>query len=132
MERRWSPSQQATLPLPNNGSLVVGALTGAGRRGGIAAGPCRLSPDLAPLTVRYRRGGEVLRLARRPGKSLKKLQQEFQVPPWLRHRQPLLFYGTHLVAVPGIGVAEAFVVAPDQPALAISWEAPDLLFGAGW
>lgn len=56
-------------------------------------------------TVRFRRGGERIRLARRLGThSLKKLFQEWGVPPWLRDRIPLVFHGEDLVMVVGYAV----------------------------
>ena len=59
-----------------------------------------------PVTLRLRRGGEVLRPA--PGsaaRSLKNLFQERGIPPWQRERLPLLYCGEDLVSV--IGVANA-------------------------
>lgn len=58
-----------------------------------------------PITVRYRRGGEILRQHghRRP---LKKLLQEQGVPPWLRQRLPLVYLGEELVAVADLWCAE--------------------------
>lgn len=61
----------------------------------------------AALRVRFRRGGERIRL---PGRghshSLKKLLQERGVPPWLRERLPLVYEdereGERLVAVLGL------------------------------
>jgi len=54
------------------------------------------------LTVCFRKGGERLRI---PGsvhtKSLKKLFQQWQVPPWERGLIPLIFLDHHLVAVLG-------------------------------
>ncbi|BCX81117.1 tRNA(Ile)-lysidine synthase [Methylomarinovum caldicuralii] len=58
-----------------------------------------------PITVRYRRGGEILRQHghRRP---LKKFLQEQRVPPWKRHHLPLVYLGEELVAVAGLWCAE--------------------------
>jgi tRNA(Ile)-lysidine synthase len=56
-----------------------------------------------PLYIRFRRGGERIRL---PGRahhhSLKKLLQERAVPPWLRDRLPLVYCGDELIAVLGL------------------------------
>lgn len=58
--------------------------------------------DLTDLTVRFRRGGERLRLSGRAhSHSLKKLMQLWRVPPWLRDRIPLVFSGESLVVVVG-------------------------------
>ncbi len=61
-----------------------------------------------PFSVRFRRGGERIRI-RGSNRKLKKLLQENGVPPWLRDRLPLIFRGGQLVAVPGI---EDWDVAP--------------------
>ncbi len=61
------------------------------------------------LTLRYRQGGEKIRLRGHPQhKSLKQLFQEWSVPPWKRSTIPLFFVGTELVAVVGYGYAEHY------------------------
>ena len=63
-------------------------------------GPLDLDGLGAAVTVRWRRGGERLRL--RPGgarRALKSLPQEARVPPAERSRLPLLFRDGELVAV---------------------------------
>ncbi len=56
----------------------------------------------APITVRFRQGGERCRL---PGqthsRALKSLFQEAGVPPWERDRVPLIYVGGQLLAVWG-------------------------------
>jgi tRNA(Ile)-lysidine synthase len=55
--------------------------------------------------VRLRDGGERLQLhPRRPRRTLKNLFQEAGVPSWARERLPLLYCGSDLVWVPGLGV----------------------------
>ena len=59
-----------------------------------------------PLQVRYRVGGERLRVA--PGgltKTLKQVLAEAQVPPWQRPHYPLLYDGDELCCVPGLVLA---------------------------
>ncbi len=52
------------------------------------------------VTIRFRQGGERFKPAGRFGSHpLKKLFQEWQVPPWLRDRIPLIYLEGHLVAV---------------------------------
>ncbi|WP_422598973.1 tRNA lysidine(34) synthetase TilS [Pseudomonas sp.] len=61
------------------------------------------------LQVRYRHGGEVLRLAGRGRRDLKRLLNEASVPGFLRGRLPLLYRGEELLAVanaPQLSVAE--------------------------
>ncbi|MEQ1629178.1 MAG: tRNA lysidine(34) synthetase TilS [Gallionella sp.] len=61
----------------------------------------------APVTLRVRQGGEMLRPnARAKTRKLKNLLQEQNILPWLRDRTPLLFCGEELVCVPGAVAAE--------------------------
>ncbi|WP_426206171.1 tRNA lysidine(34) synthetase TilS [Pseudomonas sp. TWP3-1] len=52
-----------------------------------------------PLHIRYRQGGEVLHLAERGHRDLKRLLNERAVPGFVRGRLPLLFRGEELLAV---------------------------------
>jgi tRNA(Ile)-lysidine synthase len=86
------PAEQQILELPGNGRLqrVVSAAPG-------------LDPELwtkGRVTVRYRQGGERLRLPGRDGtRELKKFFQERGVAPWDRDRMPLLYIAEKLAAV---------------------------------
>jgi tRNA(Ile)-lysidine synthase len=74
------------------------------------------------LTVRVRRGGEVLRLASGgPRRTVRNLLQESALPPWLRERLPLLYLGEELAAVPGIGVDARFRCVRDGKGLIPVW-----------
>ncbi len=54
------------------------------------------------VTIRFRQKGETCRpLGRQGHHSLKKLLQEWCVPPWLRDRIPLIYSNEQLVAVVG-------------------------------
>lgn len=81
------------------GELDLGAGCGrlqAGSGGLYLAG---LTPGM-PVTIRFRQGGETIRLHAGGGRRrLKKILQERDVPPWLRERMPLLYLGEELVAV---------------------------------
>ena len=75
-------------------------------------------PAGALLTVRFRQGGERIRLhGRNIRKTVKALFQEHRVPPWRRERWPLLCdEAGRLLAVPSIGVAaDAAVSGGLQP-----------------
>ncbi|MFT4888759.1 MAG: tRNA(Ile)-lysidine synthase [Pseudohongiellaceae bacterium] len=63
---------------------------------------------MAEVQIRYRQGGEELKLPGRPTKSLKKLLQEAGIQPWLRMRIPLVFVADQLAFVPEIGVSENY------------------------
>src|SRR5690606_36358208 len=94
------------LSLPDNGTVTLTLPDDA------------LPQPVARFTVRYRRGGEQLRLQGRPTRSLKKILQEAGIPPWQRERLPLLFADDHLIAVPTIGVAQ------EWSSLEVRWLAP--------
>lgn len=86
------------LPLPGVGHLRLERASGAGLRAALV--------DPAGLTVRFRQGGEWFHpTGRRHGQELKKLLQDAAVPPWERDRLPLLYQGSALVAVIGLGIA---------------------------
>ena len=104
------------IELPDNGRLQV--------RNSVVKG---LKAELGSLQIRYRDGGEQLRLCDRPQKSLKSLFQEMGVPPWLRDRVPLLYDGEKLVCVPGIGVAADALADTGEPAFTVHWEIPWLV-----
>jgi tRNA(Ile)-lysidine synthase len=109
-------SAAGEVMLPGNGRLRFHQAQGEG----ICA------DRLNSLSIRYRRGGETCRLAGRPTKTLKKILQESEVPPWLRSRIPLLYDGEDLAYIPGIGVSEELAAKAPEPGCSIEWEQPDL------
>lgn len=106
--------------LPGNGTLRIRERQGAG----ICAN------KLSKLSIRHRRGGETCRLAGRPRKTLKKILQESEVPPWLRSRIPLFYDGDVLSYIPGVGVSEELSAKGTQPGCVIEWEPPNLTLRA--
>ncbi|MGY2440349.1 tRNA lysidine(34) synthetase TilS [Pseudomonas sp. SDO52101_S400] len=70
------------LRLPGNGRVMFSGQAPAG-----------------PLRIRYRQGGEVMHLADRGHRDLKRLLNERAVPGFVRGRLPLLFRGEELLAV---------------------------------
>jgi tRNA(Ile)-lysidine synthetase-like protein len=44
-----------------------------------------------PFIIRFRSGGEKIKLPGRPSKTLKSFFQENAIPPWQRARTPLLY-----------------------------------------
>lgn len=89
-----------------------------------------LRADLAHCEVRFRGGGERLRIPGRGGTTLKRLLQETGVAPWERDRVPLLCAGDEVLAVAGVAVCEAGLAAPGAPGLALRWT-PDRCVGEG-
>ena len=118
-------------PAPRTGTLALepGALhVGCGLLELLpapAAGPA-LRMDLPPCRVRFRSGGERLRLAGRPGTTLKRVLQDAGIPPWERDRVPLICTGNEIVAVAGVGICEAGLAAPGTAGLAVRWT-PDVV-----
>jgi len=61
------------------------------------------------LTIKLRQGGESCHpVERTHSRSLKKLFQEYSVPPWLRDRWPLVYLEEQLIAVPGLFICKGF------------------------
>ncbi len=77
------------------------------------------------LTVRFRTGSERCRPQGRQGSHpLKKLFQEYGVPPWLRERVPLIYKGEHLVAVADLWVCHGYGAANHEEAYKLVWDRP--------
>ncbi len=64
----------------------------------------RLPRHDEPVNIRFQAQGDVHIVGRDRGRSIKKLWQELAIPPWQRERTPMIFYGEHLIAVPGLFV----------------------------
>lgn len=81
--------------------------------------------EVGPLQVRFRSGGESAKPHGRRTRPLKKILQDYGVPPWLRDHVPLVYAGDRLLAV-----ADLFLCEPwerDNAAAAlfrIRWERP--------
>lgn len=96
---------QATLKLPGIGNLQVDERTGEGL----------VLPENSRITVRFRQGGERMHPAGRSGSHpLKKLFQEWGVPPWLRDRVPLIFHQDALVMVVGYAISENYLARDNR------------------
>ncbi len=89
-------------------------------------------PGIAPpiwghsrIEVRYRRGGETLTLPRRQGtRTLKKLLQDSDIPPWARERLPLIYLDGRLAAVADRYVAAPFAGDPTGVNVRLHWTQP--------
>ncbi len=69
-----------------------------------------------------RAGGEKMRVdALRPTRTLKNLLHEHAVPAWERQKLPLLFRGSELAWVPGVGVAAQFACAEGAEGFLPCW-----------
>lgn len=86
----WDVTQP--LAIPSTGQVLQPEQLGEWHERALAQG--------LPVQVRFRQGGEKVWLPQRGGHhDLKKLLQEAGIPPWLRHRIPLVYVGGELVWV---------------------------------
>ncbi|MDH4567772.1 tRNA lysidine(34) synthetase TilS [Pseudomonas sp. BN414] len=105
------PDPALPLELPGNGEL---SLLGA--------------PPAGRLEVRYRRGGEVLELAGRGRRDLKRLLNESRLPAFIRGRLPLLFVDGELVAVANLPELDSRGAGSGQ----LRWSPPTSDQGLSW
>lgn len=104
---------ESSLGLPDGSRLDFRRMTGQG----IALARLKES-----LFIGNRQGGARLRPdCRRPTRSLKNLWQEAGIPPAERERTPLIWHGSELVAVPGLGVACDWQPRADEAGLVVEW-----------
>jgi tRNA(Ile)-lysidine synthase len=75
-------------------------------------------PEGAKVEVHFRQGGEQF-IWRGQTKQLKKLMQEWEIAPWLRHKVPLIYINNQLAAVVGYAVSDAFFVKGDAWTISI-------------
>jgi len=122
-----APPPAAPLDLaPGTGCAVPGVGTVSLQR---AAGDgLRLTPG-DRLTISWRQGGERCHLPGRGGsRSLKKLLQQWDVPPWWRDRVPLLYLEGELLAVGGLAYSASSrwraAAQEDEQLWSLSWERP--------
>lgn len=81
--------------------------------------------DKTTVYLQPRSGSETLKLPGRAGQhSLKKLFQEYGIPPWERETRPLIYLDGKLAGVVGLWVAEwAFSNAPND-CYQVTWQPP--------
>jgi tRNA(Ile)-lysidine synthase len=108
-DREWQPT--AVLVLPGCGTLRTSSVIGSGLRADRS------------YRVRNRRGGERCQpLGRAHSQTLKKLLQEYDVPPWLRDRLPLIYCGGEIAAVANFWVCEGYAAALDARGWHVEWQ----------
>lgn len=72
-------------------------------------------PEQASCIVRFRRGGETIQLfSQKISKKVKKLLNEWNVPPWQRKLLPFVYYQNELVAIVGYWLHEKYQVSANQ------------------
>jgi tRNA(Ile)-lysidine synthase len=114
----WSPADELLL-LEGLGRLVA-----LPAEVGISAARWRQGE----VTVRFRRGGERCQPAGQAHhRTLKKLFQEWGVPPWERERIPLIYIDRELAAIPGYCVCSPVQADPGEQAIIIEWQRLDTI-----
>ncbi len=117
---KWSGGQNLDMP-QNFGSLQII------RKAGIGISEKQWNAGV--VTVKFRQGGETLRLINRQGNhTLKKLFQEKSIPPWVRNRIPLIYINEKLAAVADCWVSKGFAGESDGNNIRLRWVGCDL----GW
>lgn len=72
------------------------------------------------ITVQFRKeGGRFHPHGRQGSHPLKKLFQEWKIPPWVRDKIPLIYADDILVAVAGYAIAQSFAAAEDEMGFAV-------------
>ncbi len=106
----WLGERELALP---HGLLVFERTIGAGLDAERLA--------RAPVRVRGRAGGERFQMAPdRPRRPLKAVLRDAGVPEWGRN-VPLVFCGSTLAAVAGVGIDVSFRAAPGGPGVTVAW-----------
>jgi tRNA(Ile)-lysidine synthase len=125
-DRCWTSvwSGETPLSLAGNGGLAATLELGPGIDPDQWRGGC--------ITVRYRREGDRIEPAGRKGhRELKKLFQEAGLPPWLRHRQPIVCIDGRIAAVGGSRwLASEFAGPPHRLNVVVRWN-PEILTDCG-
>jgi tRNA(Ile)-lysidine synthase len=88
-------------------------------------GSVGINPEIfkiASVSIRFRKGGEMCRpVGRKGARPLKKLFQEWGIPPWDRAITPILYADDNIVAVGNYCLCEGFLASKKQVPLKISW-----------
>ncbi|VFP88718.1 tRNA lysidine(34) synthetase TilS [Candidatus Erwinia haradaeae] len=82
------------------------------------------------VSVRFQAEGKFYVHGRSGKRSLKKLWQEYGIPPWRRQRIPLIFYNDCLVTALSVFVTVDGVPLPDGKKWSISWENSNALLSS--
>lgn len=94
---------QLSSPLTLNGVGVLSATPAIGQ-----------GLRVSELTVKFRQGGEKIKLTGRPRRTLKNLLNEWGVLPWERHLLPLIYHGDELIGVVGYYYHEDWLAGENQ------------------
>jgi tRNA(Ile)-lysidine synthase len=96
-------------------------------------GPGGIDPQRwshARIEVRFRRGGErCVPAGQAHHRALKKLFQEWAIPPWERGRWPIIYLDGELAAIPGLLVSRSFA-ATGEESIVIQWVSQSVATGS--
>jgi len=110
----WQPGQALVLPR-FAGTLLSHQVVGHG----IALE----THENKQFELRFRHGGENCRpQGKAHHTSLKKLFQKAGIPPWQRHRTPLIYVDDELAAIPGLCICEPFVATGNMTGFELDWQ----------
>lgn len=127
------PAVDAAQPILWRGEAALELGAGRGRlafRDAVGEGIGAEHAHAGGLTVGWRVGGERLQQRRGgPRYRLKKLLQERGIPPWMRGRLPLVYVGSELAWVAGVGFSEAAAAGSGEPGWVPEWT-PEPGYGA--
>jgi tRNA(Ile)-lysidine synthase len=120
-----APTESASPPvveLMTEGIVALGGLAGElGVSTAQGAGLLRLRRDVR-YTVRFRQGGETLRVAGRGHSSvLRKLFQSNGIPAFMRDSVPLIYADDCLAGVGDLWIAEGWSSGPGERGLMLEW-----------
>lgn len=83
--------------------------------------------ESSEVSIRWRQGGETIKLAARLGnKKLKKLLNEEKILPWVRDSIPLIYLNNELAAVADLWLDEKFLAAESESGYMLDWQHPKL------
>lgn len=106
----WDGKKPLKLP-ENLGVLQIKKVVGEGLKADI------LNKN---IEIRFRQGGEQCKLLGRTGThKLKKLFQEWNVPPWKRDRIPLLYVNNKFAAIIGYVICQEFVAQNNEDGIVV-------------
>ena len=117
----WNSHQNLSLPF---GEL----------RAKLTSGKGVLLPESATVQIRLRRGGECCRWQGHQ-REIKKLLQQFFIPPWLRPFFPLIYVDDTVVAIPNLLICDGFSVSSHEMGWEFFWEGEDgtlSVINQGW
>lgn len=103
------PDIEQPLVLNNNGVTLTA-------KSSIGGGLSQVKIKNEDISVRFRQGGETCRpVGRGQTHQLKKLFQEWQIPPWIRPTVPLIYVDDELAQVVGYCCCEAYAAEEGEP-----------------